>query len=83
MASSITTIDLKTFFCSNESASLNSHTSSTSALYREAIRAALLGMVINIVLGVVKLTAGILGGSFALISDAVNNWSDVFICSWL
>ena len=33
-------------------------------------------MVINIVLGIVKLTAGILGGSFALISDAVNSICD-------
>jgi cation diffusion facilitator family transporter len=45
-------------------------------LYREAILAALLGLVANITLGVVKLVGGILGGSFALISDAVNSFGD-------
>jgi len=45
-------------------------------LYREAIRAAMLGLVINVILGIVKLVGGILGGSFALISDAVNSLGD-------
>lgn len=47
-----------------------------SALYREAIRAAVLGLIANITLGSVKLVGGILGGSFALISDAVNSLGD-------
>lgn len=46
-------------------------------LYRDAIRAALLGVGINLSLGVVKLIGGIVGGSFALISDAVNSIGDV------
>jgi cation diffusion facilitator family transporter len=39
--------------------------------------AALVGVAINLSLGVVKLAGGILGGSFALISDAVNSIGDV------
>jgi cation diffusion facilitator family transporter len=45
-------------------------------LYREAIRAAVLGLVANVTLGIVKLVGGILGGSFALISDAINSIGD-------
>ena len=60
--------------------------SSRSALYREAIRAASLGLIANVALGVMKLTGGILGDSFALISDAVNSMGDslssvVVICA--
>lgn len=51
-------------------------TSSPTALYREAIRASLVGLVINLALGVTKLAGGILGSSFALISDAVNSLGD-------
>lgn len=47
-------------------------------LYRDATRAALLGLVVNLVLGVVKLVGGLVSGSFALISDAVNSLGDVF-----
>lgn len=47
------------------------------ALYRDAIRAATVGLVINLMLGVVKLTGGLLGHSFALLSDAVNSLGDV------
>lgn len=53
-----------------------SETSSPTPLYREAIRAALLGLVVNLALGVTKLAGGILGNSFALISDAVNSLGD-------
>jgi cation diffusion facilitator family transporter len=35
-----------------------------------------LGLVVNVTLGIVKLVGGILGGSFALISDAVNSIGD-------
>ncbi|MCB0338416.1 MAG: cation transporter [Bdellovibrionales bacterium] len=46
-------------------------------LYREAVRASVVGLVINILLGGIKLSAGIVSGSFALISDAVNSLGDV------
>ena len=44
--------------------------------YRTAARAAALGLFVNLALGVVKLLSGILGSSFALISDAVNSLGD-------
>lgn len=47
-------------------------------LYREAVRATALGLVVNLVLGVAKLVGGLVGGSLALISDAVNSLGDVF-----
>jgi cation diffusion facilitator family transporter len=47
-------------------------------LYREATRAMLLGLFLNLALGVAKLLGGVLGQSFALISDAVNSLGDVF-----
>ncbi len=49
---------------------------SSRELYRDAMCAAWLGLLVNIVLGVSKLLGGILGGSFALISDAVNSLGD-------
>ncbi len=39
----------------------------------------MLGLIVNFVLGVTKLLGGILGSSFALISDAVNSLGDVFM----
>lgn len=45
-------------------------------LYQDATRAALLGLGINLTLGMVKLLAGYWGGSFALLSDAVNSMGD-------
>jgi cation diffusion facilitator family transporter len=45
-------------------------------LYRDASQAAALGLLINLALGVVKLVGGIIGGSFALVSDAVNSLGD-------
>lgn len=45
-------------------------------LYRAATRAALLGLVVNLALGIVKLVGGIVGSSFALISDSVNSLGD-------
>ncbi len=47
------------------------------ALYREVTQAAQVGLVINLVLGAVKLAGGLVSGSIALISDAVNSWGDV------
>lgn len=49
----------------------------TTSLYREVTRAAWLGLVVNLLLGIVKLFAGIIGHSFALIADAVNSIGDV------
>lgn len=46
-------------------------------LYRQARRAAWIGLAINLCLGATKLVGGILGDSFALISDAVNSLGDV------
>ena len=46
------------------------------SLYREATNAALFGLVVNVSLGIVKLSAGILGHSFALIADSVNSLGD-------
>ncbi|HEV7222836.1 MAG TPA: cation diffusion facilitator family transporter [Pirellulales bacterium] len=51
--------------------------SEKSAIYREAVRAAALGLVVNLVLGVVKLVGGLASGSVALMSDAVNSLGDV------
>jgi cation diffusion facilitator family transporter len=50
--------------------------STPTALYRTATQAALLGLVVNLALGIVKLVGGIVGSSFALISDAVNSLGD-------
>lgn len=46
------------------------------ALYREALFAAWLGLWINLGLGVMKLIAGLVGQSFALLADAFNSISD-------
>jgi len=48
-----------------------------SALYRDVTRAALVGLLVNLLLGAVKLAGGIISGSIALVSDAVNSWGDV------
>jgi cation diffusion facilitator family transporter len=49
-----------------------------SDLYREAVWATVLGLAANLALGVAKLLGGLLGHSYALISDAVNSLGDVF-----
>lgn len=46
-------------------------------LYQEVTRAALLGLVVNLTLGLAKLIGGVVGSSFALIADAVNSLGDV------
>lgn len=48
-----------------------------SKLYREVTRAAAFGLLVNLLLGTVKLVGGIIGNSFALIADAVNSIGDV------
>lgn len=50
---------------------------SMQPIYRDAMRAAGLGLAINLLLGIVKLIGGLVGQSFALISDAVNSLGDV------
>jgi len=49
---------------------------SSRSIYREAGRAATLGLAINLMLGVVKLIGGFVGHSFALLSDSVNSLGD-------
>ncbi len=48
-----------------------------SRTYAEVTQAAFLGLVVNLLLGVVKLIGGIFGNSFSLIADAVNSIGDV------
>jgi cation diffusion facilitator family transporter len=50
---------------------------SVQSLYREVSQAAWLGLIVNLLLGIVKLIGGIIGQSFALIADAVNSIGDV------
>jgi cation diffusion facilitator family transporter len=50
-------------------------------LYREAVWATTLGLAVNLGLGVAKLAGGLVGGSLALVSDAVNSLGDVFASS--
>jgi len=47
-------------------------------LYHEAVRATRLGLAVNLVLGGAKLVGGLVGGSLAMVSDAVNSLGDVF-----
>ncbi len=47
-------------------------------LYDEAVFAMRLGLGVNAVLGAAKLAGGLLGGSRAMVSDAVNSLGDVF-----
>ncbi len=48
-----------------------------SELYKAVTHAAILGLVANLLLGVIKLIGGIIGNSFVLIADAVNSFGDV------
>ncbi len=52
------------------------HAAPISGLYDQASRAARLGLLVNVGLAAVKLVAGILGHSIALIADAVNSIGD-------
>jgi cation diffusion facilitator family transporter len=49
---------------------------SPAPLYRAVFRAALAGLVINLALGIVKLVAGTVWNTFALVADAVNSLGD-------
>jgi cation diffusion facilitator family transporter len=48
------------------------------SIYQQATRAAVLGLVVNAALGVIKLVAGLAANSFALLADAVNSLGDMF-----
>jgi cation diffusion facilitator family transporter len=54
-----------------------SEPASPAPLYRDVLRAATVGLAVNLALGVVKLFAGVAWNSFALIADAVNSLGDV------
>ena len=45
---------------------------------KRSLRVTLIGLAVNVLLAAVKLTAGILGQSYALIADAVESLADVF-----
>lgn len=45
--------------------------------YRDATHAAVIGLVVNLFLAVIKLVGGVVGHSFALLSDAANSIGDV------
>lgn len=45
---------------------------------REVIRSAQLGLLVNVFLALIKLVAGIVGNSYALVADAVESTADVF-----
>src|SRR6476469_3485606 len=42
------------------------------------IRAAQIGMVVNAALAIIKLVAGVLGNTYALVADAVESTADIF-----
>lgn len=44
---------------------------------REAVRVTLIGSALDLTLGVLKIAAGVLAGSFALISDGIHSMSDL------
>jgi cation diffusion facilitator family transporter len=44
---------------------------------QRSVRATVLGLAVNAVLACVKLTAGILGNSYALIADSIESWADI------
>lgn len=45
-------------------------------IYRDAGQAAAIGLVVNLSLGIVKLIGGLVGHSFALLSDSINSLGD-------
>lgn len=45
---------------------------------KEVIRSAQLGLLVNVFLALIKLVAGIVGNSYALVADAVESTADVF-----
>lgn len=59
-------------------ASYRMHLEAMDVAYRQGRWAAWLALGVNAALGVTKLVAGLLGNSFALVSDAVNSFGDLF-----
>lgn len=57
---------------------LNSESHETKASADKGIRAAQAGILINTVLVVVKLIAGVVGNSYALIADSIESCTDIF-----
>lgn len=55
---------------------INASANDVSVLYRQASAASWLGLWINVLLAIVKLVAGVLGHSIAMIADAVNSLGD-------
>lgn len=49
-----------------------------SDLHEKGIRAAQLGILVNAILAVMKLVAGVVGNSYALIADAIESGTDIF-----
>jgi cation diffusion facilitator family transporter len=49
-----------------------------SSLHQQGIRSAQTGLLVNAVLAIVKLVAGILGHAYALVADAVESAADIF-----
>src|SRR5437762_1519764 len=49
-----------------------------AATVRQGIRAAQIGMLINAVLAVTKLIAGLVGHTYALVADAIESTADIF-----
>lgn len=45
---------------------------------RRGVRAVLLGIIINALLAIIKITAGIIGTSYALIADGIESTTDIF-----
>ena len=45
-------------------------------LYHDARKAAWIGLVVNLLLAVIKVIAGVIGQSMALLADAVNSLAD-------
>src|SRR5436190_17448130 len=45
---------------------------------KRGIRSAQLGMVVNALLAITKLVAGVLGSTYALVADAVESTADIF-----
>ena len=54
------------------------NTSEVIAGGSRVIRAAQIGMVVNAALAIIKLAAGIIGNSYALVADAVESTADIF-----
>ncbi len=50
---------------------------SASTTHREGVQAALVGMLVNLVLATVKIAAGILGNSYALVADGIESTADI------